>query len=169
MAGQDNLNNPGGFVKERGYPGQISDLNVNYTMSRISETASSPGIDYGVVVARSATSDKNVKAWSADGDKPLGFSIRYAMRPYDPSSNQVSYALNETVAVAKMGSMFVTAVEATIEGDQVLALTAQAGRLGSITGGAAAAGRVVIPGARWAETSAAGSLSRIEFNLIGVI
>ena len=69
--------------------------------------------------------------------------------------------------LARFGRILVTALENATEGDQVLFITAQGGKLGSTTGGAAGAGRVAVPGARWAETVVAGAVGVIEINMLG--
>jgi hypothetical protein len=161
----DLLNNPLGLVKERGYAGQIADLNTAITISRLN-IGLTP-IDFGVAVARGPTAG-TCKAVAADTDVIIGFASRYAMRPYDPTTGDVKYAVNETVVVAKQAFMLVIAKENAAEGDAVISLTAQAGALGSTTGGAAGTGRVAITGAKWAEPVTAGSIGLIEFNKMGV-
>lgn len=169
MATTDILSTPGGVVRGRGYAGQ-GDMNPAVSVSRINETAdvAGVGVDFGVAVAYGVTAgNEHCKKWTSDTDKFLGFTERYIMRPLDPVSGQTSYHQNETVSIRRMGRLLVTAVEATTAGDNVIILTASGGALGSITGGAAAPGRVSVTGAKWAETVSAGQLGWIEFNLLG--
>lgn len=161
----DNLNNPGTRLLDRGYPGMWVDTNAHISISRINEGVTS--IDFGFAVARGADSTKCKKV-AANGDTIVGFAIRNpAIATYNPTTQDVTYEPNKVVAIAKMGRMLVTALENATEGDAVLAIVASGGALGSTTGGAAAAGRTAIAGAKWAETTAAGALGVIEFNLLG--
>lgn len=160
---KDLLGTPGGFLRDRGYAGGIVDQNVYTAVSRVNTDSTTIG--FGVPV-KSAGDGVGVKNVSADTDHIIGFTIRYAMRPYDPTTGTVSFAVNETVPVAKTGRMYVTAVETAAEGDAVISITGT-GTIGSTTGGDAGAGRVAIVGAKWAEPVTAGNIGIIEFNLLG--
>lgn len=158
---QDLLNTPGGLLRDRAYAGSIVDQNVYQSVSKINQ--GSTVIDFGAAVATSGNG-VGCHAVSADTDAIIGFSIRYPQRPYN-ADGTVSFAVNETVPVAKSGRMYVTAVEDALEGDQVISITA--GGLGSLSEAAAGVGRVAITGAKWAEPVTAGSIGIIEFNLLG--
>ena len=159
----DLLNTPGGLLRGRGYAGMIVDQNFYTSISKINN--GSTAIGFGVPVA-SNSDGVGVKVVSADADHIIGFSIRYAMRPYDPTTGTVSFGVNETVPVAKTGRMYVLAAENAVEGDAVISISAT-NTVGSTTGGAAGTGRVAIAGAKWAEPVAAGAIGIIEFNLLG--
>lgn len=162
---QDLLNNPGGLLLDRGYAGMWVDTNPHASITRTNEGA--PVIDFGFAVARGADSTK-CKRVTINGDTICGISIRNAsMSPYNPTTGEVAYDQNKTVAIGKMGRMLVTALENAAEGDTVIAVVASGGALGSTTGGAAGAGRIAVTGAKWAEAVTAGSVGVIEFNLLG--
>lgn len=152
------LSTYGGRLRDLGYAGQIVDSQPTVIDTKISDLALA--IDFGVAVARSAADD-TCKAPTVDGDKIIGISVRHAIRPAD-SSNNVTYAQRDAVPVLKDGYIWATAYENTTRGDQALSITAQNGKIGSVTGGAAGAGRVVIPGATWETTTTAGSIGKIR-------
>lgn len=160
---KDLLGTPGGFLRDRGYAGGIVDQNVYTAVSRVNTDTATIG--FGVPV-KSAGDGVGIKNVSADTDRIIGFTIRYALRPYDPTTGTVSFAVNETVPVAKTGRMYVLAEESAAEGDTVICRTVS-NTLGSTTGGAAGTGRLAIAGAKWAEPVTAGNIGIIEFNLLG--
>lgn len=161
---EDILNNPGGRTLTRGYAGNWADTSAHIAVTRKNENAAV--IDYGIAVARGAAND-TCKVITADADKVAGISVRHVTAPYNPTTGEVAYRQYDTVPLARFGRLLVTALENATEGDQVLFITAQGGKLGSTTGGAAGAGRVAVPGARWAETVAAGAVGIIEINMLG--
>ena len=152
------LSTYGGRLRDLGYAGQIVDTNPATIESKINEAATA--IDFGVAVARGAADD-TCKAPTADGDKLIGISVRHAIRPAD-SSNNVTYAQKDAVPVLRDGFVYATAYENATRGDGVISVTAQNGKLGSTTGGAAGAGRVAVPGATWETTTTAGSIGIVR-------
>lgn len=152
------LSSYGGRLRDLGYAGEIADMNDPHTMTRINDQALA--IDFGVAVARSAADD-TCKAPTADADKIIGISVRHAVRPAD-SSNNVTYAQRDAVPVLKNGNIYVLAYENSTRGDGVISVTAQNGKLGSTTGGAAGAGRVAVPGAVWETTTTAGQIGIVR-------
>lgn len=152
------LSSYGGRLRDLGYAGEIVDSNPVISQSLINDQALA--IDFGVAVARSAA-DNTCKAPTADADKIIGISIRHAIRPAD-SSNNVTYAQRDAVPILKDGFIYATAYETTTRGDAVLSVTAQNGKLGSTTGGAAGAGRIAVPGATWETSQAAGVIGIIR-------
>ena len=152
------LSTYGGRLRDLGYAGQIVDSQPTVIDTKISDLALN--IDFGVAVARSAADD-TCKAPTVDGDKIIGITVRHAIRPAD-SSNNVTYAQRDAVPILKDGYIWATAYENTTRGDQALSITAQNGKIGSVTGGAAGAGRVVIPGATWETTTTAGTIGKIR-------
>ena len=148
----------GGRLRDVGYAGQLVDMNTAVIDSKINDLALA--IDFGVAVARSA-GDDTCKAPTADGDKIIGISVRHAIRPAD-TSNNVTYAQRDSVPIAKDAFIWVTAFENATRGDTVISVTAQNGKLGSSTGGAAGAGRVTVPGATWETTTTAGSIGKVR-------
>ncbi len=152
------LSTYGGRLRDLGYAGQIVDTNPVTIEALINDQATA--IDFGVAVARSAA-DNTCKAPAADGDKIVGISVRHAIRPAD-SSNNVTYAQKDAVPVLRDGFVYATAYENATRGDGVISVTAQNGKLGSTTGGAAGAGRVAVPGATWETTTTAGSIGIVR-------
>lgn len=154
------LSSYGGRLRDLGYAGQIVDFNNSISQSLTNDQALA--IDFGVAVARSAA-DGTCKAPTLDTDKIIGISMRHAIRPAD-TSNNVTYAQYDSVPILKDGFIYATAYENATRGDAVLSVTAQNGKLGSTTGGAAGAGRVVVPGATWETTTTAGQIGVIRIN-----
>ena len=152
------LSTYGGRLRDLGYAGEIVDTNPVTIEALINDQATA--IDFGVAVARSAA-DNTCKAPAADGDKIVGISVRHAIRPAD-SSNNVTYAQKDAVPVLRDGFVYATAYENATRGDGVISVTAQNGKLGSTTGGAAGAGRVAVPGATWETTTTAGSIGIVR-------
>lgn len=156
------LSSYGGRLRDLGYAGEIVDQNPVTIESKTNDLT--VAIDFGVAVARSAA-DNTCKAPTADADKILGISIRHAIRPASADGNNtVNYAQRDIVPILKDGYIYATAYENATRGDTVLSVTAQNGKLGSLTGGGAGAGRVLVPGATWETTTTAGSLGIIRIN-----
>lgn len=154
------LSSYGGRLRDLGYAGQIVDTNPTTIESKTNEAATA--IDFGVAVARGAADD-TCKAPAADGDKIIGISVRHAIRPAD-ASNNVTYAQRDSVPILRDGYVYAVAFENATRGDGVISVTAQNGKLGSTTGGAAGAGRVAVPGATWETTTTAGQIGIIRIN-----
>lgn len=152
------LSTYGGRLRDLGYAGEIVDTNPVISQSLINDQTIA--VDFGVAVARSAA-DGTCKAPTADADKIIGISIRHAIRPAD-SSNNVTYAQSDAVPILKDGFIYATAYENTTRGDGVISVTAQNGKLGSTTGGAAGAGRVAVPGATWETSTTAGQIGIVR-------
>lgn len=150
----------GGRLRDLGYAGQIADMNPAVIQSLTNEAATA--IDFGVAVARGAADD-TCKAPAADGDKIIGISVRHAIRPAD-AANNVTYAQRDSVPILREGFVYAVALENAVRGDGVISVTAQSGKLGSTTGGAAAAGRVAVPGALWETTTTATQIGVIRIN-----
>lgn len=151
------LSTYGGNTLPIGFPGAVVDGNPTTIQSKTNDQ--SVAIDFGVAVARSAADD-TCKAPAADGDKIIGLSVRNATKV--SSGGVVNYAQNDSVAIMKSGFMYVTAYENATRGDGAISVTAQNGKVGSTTGGAAGAGRVAIPGATWETTTTAGSVGIVR-------
>lgn len=154
------LSSYGGRLRDLGYAGQIVDTNPTTIESKTNEAATA--IDFGVAVARGAADD-TCKAPAADGDKIIGISVRHAIRPAD-ASNNVTYAQRDSVPILREGYVYAVAFENATRGDGVISVTAQNGKLGSTTGGAAGVGRVAVPGATWETTTTAGQIGIIRIN-----
>lgn len=152
------LSTYGGRLRDLGYAGQIVDTNPATIESKINDQALA--IDFGVAVARSAA-DNTCKAPTDDGDKIIGITVRHAIRPADSSGN-VTYAQKDAVPILRSGYVYATAYENATRGDGVISVTAQNGKLGSTTGGAAGVGRVAVPGATWETTTSAGQIGIIR-------
>ena len=154
------LSSYGGRLRDLGYAGQIVDTNPVTIQSLTNEAA--VAIDYGVAVARGAADD-TCKAPTADGNLLIGISGRHAIRPAD-SSNNVTYAQRDSVPVVREGYVYATAYENATRGDVAISVTAQNGKVGSTTGGAAGAGRIALDGTSgkpkvtWETTTTAGQI-----------
>jgi hypothetical protein len=154
------LSTYGGRLRDLGYAGEIVDTNPVISQSLTNDQTIA--VDFGVAVARSAA-DGTCKAPAADADKIIGISIRHAIRPASTDGNNtVNYAKNDSVPILKDGFIYVLAYENTNRGDGVISVTAQNGKLGSTTGGAAGAGRVVVPGATWETSTTAGQIGIVR-------
>jgi len=154
------LSTYGGRLRDLGYAGQIVDTNPATIESKTNEAATA--IDFGAAVARGAADD-TCKAPAADGDKIIGISARHAIRPADSSGN-VTYAQKDSVPILRSGYVYATAYENATRGDGVISVTAQSGKLGSTTGGAAGAGRVAVPNAIWETTTTAGQIGIVRIS-----
>jgi hypothetical protein len=158
------LSSYGGRLRDLGYAGEIVDLNSADIDSKINDQITA--VDFGVFVARSAA-DGTCKAPAADADILLGLSVRHAIRPAD-SSNNVTYAKNDAVPFLKTGFLYVTAYENATRGDTAISVTAQNGKVGSTTGGAAGTGRIAADGTGnkpkviWETTTTAGSIGIVR-------
>lgn len=154
------LSTYGGRLRDLGYAGQIVDTNPASIEALINDQATA--IDFGVFVARSA-SDNTCKAPAADGDLLVGISARHAIRPAD-SSNNVTYAQKDAVPVVREGFVYAVAYENATRGDVAISVTAQNGKVGSTTGGAAGTGRIAADGSSgkpkvtWETTTTAGQI-----------
>lgn len=150
----------GGALRDVGYAGQIThEWDFADVDSKINEGATA--IDFGIAVARGTTADDTCKVIAADADTPIGITVRLPNRPADASGN-VTYAQRDSVPILKQGWIYAIPYENVGRGAQVLSITAQGGKLGSTTGGAAGAGRVVVPGAVWETTTTAGQVGKIR-------
>ncbi|MHB0973949.1 MAG: structural cement protein Gp24 [Thiobacillus sp.] len=154
------LSTYGGRLRDLGYAGQIVDTNPATIESKTNEAATA--IDFGAAVARGAADD-TCKAPAADGDKIIGISVRHAIRPADSSGN-VTYAQKDSVPIMRSGYVYATAYENATRGDGVISVTAQSGKLGSTTGGAAGVGRVAVPNAIWETTTTAGQIGIVRIS-----
>ncbi len=154
------LSTYGGRLRDLGYAGQIVDTNPATIESKTNEAATA--IDFGAAVARGAADD-TCKAPAADGDKIIGISVRHAIRPADSSGN-VTYAQKDSVPILRSGYVYATAYENATRGDGVISVTAQSGKLGSTTGGAAGVGRVAVPNAIWETTTTAGQIGIVRIS-----
>lgn len=165
------LNSAGGPVLELGYPGQIADDQECSIMSRINESTTggtslaTPGMmDFGIAVGRGT--NPGCCKFLAASELPIGITVRNPVMSPD-GLNQMGYAPTTAVGIMYLGDIFCTAYETVTDGDEVLALTAQGGKLGGITGGAASSTRLVVPGAQWVAeigqtTIAAGKIGRVR-------
>jgi hypothetical protein len=157
------LSSYGGAQRDLGYAGQVADQNPVSAQNLANEGATS--IDFGTAVARGST-DATCKAPAADGDVIIGIAMRHPVRPavVGPANtlNYVGYAQYDEVPIMRQGDIFVLAFENTTQGDTAISVTAQNGRIGSATGGAAGAGRVALPNATWLTTTPAGQVGIVR-------
>jgi len=166
------LNSAGGPLLALGYPGQIADDQECSIMSRINESTTggtstaTPGMmDFGIAVSK-GTNPGCCKI-IAQSELPIGITVRNPVLSPD-GLNNMGYAPTTAVGIMYLGDIFCTAYETVTDGDEVLALTAQGGQLGGITGGPAnSSTRLVVPGAQWVAeigqtTITAGTIGRVR-------
>lgn len=152
----------GGRLHDVGYEGQIADLSDADIINLMN--AQAIAVLFGRVVARDAAGQ--CKAPAADGNVILGIAARHSIKP-SPGFGQtgafgVGYAQYDEVPILRKGDIWCIAVENVTQDDQALSITASNGTIGGTTGGAAGAGRVVIPGAKWQQTVAAGNIGLLR-------
>lgn len=155
------LSSYGGRLLDVGYAGQVADMQDTEIESRTLEGVGAT-LDFGIAVARGAADD-TCKVIAADGDLPIGITVRHPIRPA-AADGTVLYARYDSVPIMRRGNIFVTAFENTTRGDAALSVTAQGGKVGSTTGGAAGAGRIAIPGAKWETSVAAAAIGIVRIN-----
>jgi hypothetical protein len=149
----------GGSLRDAAYSGMVADISPATIFSMVNELAQT--VDYGYAVARGTTADGTCKAPAVDGDVLIGISVRTPIRPADSSGNVV-YARYDSVPIMRQGYIYAIAAETVTRGTGVLSLTAQFGKLGGVSAGAAGAGRVVLPGATWETATTAGQVGLIR-------
>lgn len=145
--------------------GQICEGPSTADRSMMNEAAAVIPIGRAVArgVATAAGVTDNCKLITADGDVIVGISARDAGGLTADGSNLISYAQYIAVPVATDRVVACVAAEAGIvEGTAALSITAGGGTIGGVSGGAAGAGRVAIPGAIWLDTVASGSVGRVR-------
>lgn len=150
----------GGKLRDFGYAGDQATMNPISTRNLTNEGA--VAIGFGTAVAR-GSKDDTCKAPTADGDKIIGIAMRHTTRVYN-ASGVASFAKDDAVPILIDGDAWAVPAENVTRGDAVLSLTAGNGTLGGVTGGAAGAGRVAIPGATWETTTTSGQVGRIRMN-----
>jgi hypothetical protein len=155
------LSTYGGKLHDAGVAGQAADFNPSTIESKLNNNATS--IDFGVAVCRSTTDD-TCKPQLLDADPILGISVRSPTQIADPTTGEIVYKQNQVVPIMRQGYIYAKAFENTVRGDDVIAVTAQTGKLGSETGGAAGVGRIVVPGATWETTTTAGDVGLIRIS-----
>lgn len=155
----------GGVLQSLGLPGAQADSRPQVVDTCINESATA--IDFGVAVARGtgvSSPPGACKPVSADSDEIIGVSCRSTTQVANSSGVQ-NYPQYSGVPVCKSGSRWVTAAEDVREGDEVLVLTgaaATAPNLASSKGGVIGTGRVALKGWRWATTTSANAIGKIE-------
>lgn len=148
------------------FAGQIAEAGPSLIESRMNESATP--IDFGVAVVRgvavAAGLVGNCKPQAADADIIVGISVRNSgpMVALNDGTNTVLYRQYQVVPIMKIGSIGAVPFENVVEGDGVIAIVAQAGKLGGTTAGAAGAGRIAVPGAKWLSTTLAGVIGKIR-------
>lgn len=172
MANSTMLGSAGGTLLALGYPGQIANDEECSIMTRMNETVTggtstaTPGmLDFGIAVAR-GTGAGMCKRIAATADLPIGITVRDVSIGPDGNQN-IGYWPTFAVGIMYLGDIYVTAYELVNDGDTVMAIVSQGGKLGGLTSGAASSDRLVIPGAQWiAEdgqtTIAAGTIGRVR-------
>jgi hypothetical protein len=155
----------GGDLADKGFPGQVADLNPATIESK---TNSATGvIAFGQFVVRSSADD-TCKAVAIDADKVIGVAVRHAIRPVYDASGNVGYQQYDSVPIMREGYVFALAAENAVRGDTAISITAGFGTIGSTTGGAAGTGRILMDGsagnieAVWETTTTAGQIGLLR-------
>lgn len=168
------LSTYGGFQAAIGFAGQIANMNPVATENMTNESVGL--IDFGIAVAYGTVQNdiqkrtcKLVTTALESTDIIAGITLRHlayggALRTPIGVNGVVGYPTGDAVPIAREGDIFVVAFENVTFGTQALSITAQGGRIASTTGGAAATGRVVIPGATWLTTTLAGAVGIVRLN-----
>ncbi len=160
----------GGALHPVGYDGEVVDMNTATIESLMNDQTT--GIQFGNPVARSAA-DNTCQSPTVDADVIIGLAVRHAIMPApgygQTSANVVLFPQYYEVPVLRSGFMYKTAAENTTRGDQAISITADnvsiaATSVGSVTGGIAGTGRVVIPNCTWETTTVAGSIGILRIN-----
>lgn len=155
------LSSPGGAEFVRAFKGQVLDLSKAVIGSRTNESATP--LEFGRAIARGASGG----AVPLDGTHTsvCGLSVMNPIQPADYSTNAVNVKKGQEVALLEQGSMAVYPVENWADGDALYGLTAQAGELGTASGGGASATRILIPGASMKGAGTAGTCG--EATIVG--
>lgn len=164
------LDTVGGTTFITGFQGQIlGQRNLARVETRINENATP--IDFGAPVCRGAAvvpggPPGNCKP-PASGAKFIGVSERLLSEANAASGSTVNYQQFREVSILKGGWMWVKAVEAVTEGDDIIAVVASPSGLGGTTGGAGdTTTRLALQGGngQWQQTVASGSVGLISIN-----
>lgn len=151
----------GGVEFTAGYAGQLADSGPHIIETRVNEAATA--IDFGVAVTRGVAvgfSPGNCKVLNTNGQIPVGITVRNAASQIASTDglNTVNYPRYDDVPVLKEGTIWALPFEDVVEGDGVVAIPAQNGKLGGTTAGAAnGTSRMAVDGAVWLETKTAAS------------
>jgi hypothetical protein len=154
------LNSYGGLEIDIGCDGQILDSSIASVETRINQSATA--IEYGRAVVEAANDGCAMLA-TGTGVKICGISVKNVQHAKDPSGNGTNYPQYDPVDVMKIGPMCITALENADDGDAVIAVVAQNGRLGSVKNGAAdGTTRILVPNTYWKGAQTAGSKGKIQ-------
>ena len=125
-------------------------------------------IEFGCAVAVSPLGDDYCQAPVVDDDRILGISVRNPYARAQGTDNTIDYKQAYAVPIALAGYIWVLAAESGKRSDTVMSLTQgnttvpANGALGTLTGGAAGYGRVLVPNATWETTPVAGAVGKIR-------
>ena len=125
-----------------GYAGLIADASLHDTVSKVVETAT---VAFGLAVGRG----------TADGSVKLGGTGFEGVTVDDKTRTADSYAVGEYAAVARKGTIWVTAGASVTPADTVY-FAAATGVISNIS-----AGGTAITGAKFMDTAANGALVRV--------
>lgn len=155
-----NLSSYGGLEFDLGYDGQILDSSLASVETRINQSATA--VEYGRAVVLAASDGCEMLA-SGSGVKICGIAVKNVQHARDAAGNGANFPQYDPVDVLKIGPMCATALEAADDGDAVVAVTAQNGRLGSIKGGAAnGTTRILVPNTYWKGAQTAGVKGKLQ-------
>lgn len=165
------LDTVGGTTFITGFQGQLHGLKQDQDIeTRINENATP--IDLGGPVCRGVAvvpggPPGNCKP-AATGTKFIGIAARLLSEANaTDSTGVVNYARYKEVPVLKKGRIWVKAVEAVTEGDDIIAVVAAQSGLGGTTGGAAdTTTRLALQGGsgQWQQTVGSGAVGLVSIN-----
>jgi len=135
--------------------GTIFDLNPYDNVSRDVETAA--GIGFGLAVSRGTDEQRQVVV---GGAAFLGLTVRALDREGAANTGLVSYSEKETAAIMRSGYIYAECVSGCTAGDSANYNTIT----GVIDSGAAGAGEVLIEGATWETSTAAGEIGVLRLS-----
>lgn len=163
---QPSLSTAGGALFALGYAGQPASIEECSIFSLNNESTtggvdSAGMIDFGIAVAR-GTNDGYCKIIAADGDLPIGITVRHPTMVATASGSYVGYRSSYPVPIMYLGDIYVLAYEDVVAGDQVISVTAQGGKLSGTHSGVVGSGRVLVPNAHWVSAVSAGSVGLVR-------
>jgi hypothetical protein len=166
------LDTYGGAEFAAGLPGNLYGAITPIIRSRRNEGAipatpntTNDPIDFGIAIARGTVSDA-CRVVDSNSDVVIGISLREAI--IGPAStdgnNTINFARNANVPfLGGPGGVRVVPCEDVRDGDQVVAVVAQGGRLAGTKGGVIGVGRLEVKGYIWDGACASGVLGKVRY------
>jgi hypothetical protein len=173
----DILATTGGRLFTKGLAGQAADagpqvLDTVYNEATTGGLDSSTGLlDFGVACkvgsGTSAAGRLNVAPIETTDTAATvaGITSRLPnVKSANPSDNVTGWPSKHSVSIVRIGRRFAIPCENVRENDQVFAISASKGQLGGSTVAGAGSGRLIVKGAVWETTTAAGAVGIIKIS-----